>query len=75
MQIEWDELAMWAAMVVACVLLAGAVVGSIWTARIRAECQAKGWRDGLLNVDGIEYCTARIDQSDVVVPLAKAWKR
>jgi hypothetical protein len=37
-----------------------------------ATCKARGWRDGYVTWNLHRYCTARINQTDVVVPLEEA---
>lgn len=69
------------ATIMLCIMLLGVCIvgGTLWyTASVAGACLERGWVGSRVVITrrGLQpYCTARIDQTDVVKPLVEAEKR
>lgn len=71
---DWSDWVMAGVALIAVTLLGLTIYASILCQTVKLQCLALGYPDGILG-GASGYCVARIDNSDVVVPLAEAKKR
>lgn len=63
-----------AAPIIYCVF-AYTLTGVFYIAQANTQCLKLGWRDAKIDYLFNQYCVARTDQTDIVVPLEEATKR